>query len=432
MKSRNALTETIIKIRRGLAIYKVGASPYWQCRMRIPKNGCYICRSTQETTRIEARTAAEELYNSILQQYVVPAVPKDRTFDYYADKLIAKQHELAKRGARSLKLAKSDEWLINNKNTGLLKFFGGRDIATIRTRDVNAYTESVKDSRAQPFAFTTYSNRISCIRKILRIARDEGVLDTIPDTPRPEKKKDNPRPRFLFEPLVEKKDDQYKRILMTAKQMAQDQVVVRWIPVTLELYDLILFVVHSFVRPTISELYSIRHCHVTVATDKPKRLILTIPKGKTGYRVTNTLEAAVSVYERIRERYPNAKPDDYLFLPNYPNRETASRIIGRQFRELLKRAEIRRDGNGVPHSLYSLRHTALSMRLVKSQGKVNIFNLAQSAGTSVEQLERFYVRNLPPTAELARNLQTFGQVEEPQPIRSVPKKSTSKKKPKDL
>jgi len=407
MKSRHALTEDIVKICSGLAIYKVGASPYWQCRMRIRSKGSYVCRSTEKTSLIEARKAAEELYSQTVQQLKVPEVPKSRTFDYFAEKLVKKQYELAKREVRSLKLAKSDEWLINNKTTGLLKYFGGRDIAQIRTKDVNAYLESVKESRAEPFAFTTYSNRISCIRKILKVARDEGVIDTVPDTPRPPKK-DNPRPFFRFEPLVAKKDDEYHRILETAKLMAQEQVKVRWVPVTLELYDLILFLMHTFLRPTVSEIYSLRHQDVTIAQN-PKRLILTIHKGKTGYRVTNTLDAAVSVYKRCQERYPDAKPDGYVFLPRYPNRETARNIIGRQFHALLKRAHIQRNDAGVPHSLYSIRHTALCMRLVKSKGEVNIFNLARSAGTSVEQLERFYVRNLPPSAELAWNLQTFGE-----------------------
>lgn len=406
MKSRHALTEEIVKICSGLAVYKVGASPYWQCRMRIRTKGGYVCRSTKETTLIEARVAAEQLYGSILQRQVVPDIPKSRTFDYFADKLVKKQYELAKRGVRSLKLAKSDEWLINNETTGLLKYFGGRDITQIRTKDVNAYLEFVKESRAESFAFTTFSNRISCIRKVLKVARDEGVIDTVPDTPRPPKK-DNPRPFFRFEPLVAKKDDEYHRILETAKLMAQEKVKVRWVPVTLELYDLILFLSHSFLRPTVSELYSLRHRDVTIA-ENPKRLILTIRKGKTGHRVTNTLEAAVSVYQRCRERYPDSTPDDYVFLPNYPNRETARNIIGRQFYALLKRAEIQRSDHGVPHSLYSIRHTALCMRLVKSKGNVNILNLAKSAGTSTEQLERFYLRNLPPSAELAHNLQTFG------------------------
>jgi hypothetical protein len=40
-------------------------------------------------------------------------------------------------------------------------------------------------------------------------------------------------------------------------------------------------------------------------------------------------------------------------------------------------------------------------------GQMKIFNLAKNAGTSVEQIERLYARQLPLSAELIRNLQTF-------------------------
>ena len=59
-------------------------------------------------------------------------------------------------------------------------------------------------------------------------------------------------------------------------------------------------------------------------------------------------------------------------------------------------------------SIYSLRHTAICMRLTLSKGHVNIYSLAKNAGTSVDQIERFYARNLPLSAELVRNLQSFG------------------------
>ena len=59
------------------------------------------------------------------------------------------------------------------------------------------------------------------------------------------------------------------------------------------------------------------------------------------------------------------------------------------------------------HTLYSLRHTAICMRIINSEGKVNIFNLAKNAGTSVDQIERFYARFLPLSKEMAKNLQTF-------------------------
>lgn len=54
-------------------------------------------------------------------------------------------------------------------------------------------------------------------------------------------------------------------------------------------------------------------------------------------------------------------------------------------------------------------NTAICMRIILSQGKVNIFNLAKNAGTSVNQIERFYACNLPISAELVKNLQSFGE-----------------------
>jgi hypothetical protein len=35
------------------------------------------------------------------------------------------------------------------------------------------------------------------------------------------------------------------------------------------------------------------------------------------------------------------------------------------------------------------------MRIILSEGQVNVFNLAKNAGTSVKQIERFYARSLP-------------------------------------
>jgi hypothetical protein len=121
------------------------------------------------------------------------------------------------------------------------------------------------------------------------------------------------------------------------------------------------------------------------------------------------MPAAVAVYKRICERNPDHRPEDFLFFPAYPNRATASRIVQRQFNAALERAGLKTDPfTGMSHSIYSLRHTAICMRIILSEGKVNIFNLAKNAGTSVEQIERFYARNLPLSAEMARNLQEFG------------------------
>ena len=43
--------------------------------------------------------------------------------------------------------------------------------------------------------------------------------------------------------------------------------------------------------------------------------------------------------------------------------------------------------------------TALYMPIILSDGKLNISTLAKNASTSVDQMERFYVRNMPLSME---------------------------------
>ena len=54
--------------------------------------------------------------------------------------------------------------------------------------------------------------------------------------------------------------------------------------------------------------------------------------------------------------------------------------------------------------------------LLQASGKVNIFNLAKNAGTSVEQIERFYAKHLPLSREMAKNLQSLGRSKRISPV----------------
>jgi hypothetical protein len=53
--------------------------------------------------------------------------------------------------------------------------------------------------------------------------------------------------------------------------------------------------------------------------------------------------------------------------------------------------------NDEKRSLYSLRHTAITFRLLYGRG-IDLLTLARNARTSVEMIERFYSSNL--TAEM--------------------------------
>jgi hypothetical protein len=393
-----------IRLYQGLSIYRVENSTKWYVRVWDRKRKKYIVKSTGEDSAVKAKVLAQELALSLLK--AEKPVEREFTFFNFALKLLHRSRLQQTSGDRSKGYVKALHWAIQNEDWGLLRFFGEKDVRQIRTQTYQEYMADLAKRRPDMTA-STRNTLMATLRNVLKIARDEGVIDAVPETPR-SRVKDNPRPFFRFHPLVAKDDDNYQKLLRQVKQMADQRIAVRGVEITDELYDLVLFLTHSFVRPISSELYAIRHSDITIAND-PRRLIVTVRDGKTGYRSANTMEAAVSVYQRIKNRYPASKPDDYLFFPDYKNRITVSNIVQRQFRQVLKDGSIQIDeATGKQHTLYSLRHTAICMRIINSEGRVNIFNLAKNAGTSVDQIERFYARFLPLSKEMAKNLQSFG------------------------
>lgn len=393
------------QVSKGVSIYRVSNSPYWMVRVWDRKRKKYITKTTSERSSVLAKEAAQELAISLLASQ--PVVPTEFTFENFAKKFLNKSRVQAKVGELNSNYVKTMHWAVTNADWGLFEFFKDKDVRELRPHSWQEYLVWVS-KRRPALAPSTQNTLAATFRNVLKVAQEEGAIGNIPQTPKV-KTKDNPRPFFRFHPLVKKDEDAYQKLLSEAKRMADNSVVVRGTEVTEELYDLILFVVHSFVRPTTSELYALKHGDVVVEDD-PRRLVLNITNGKTGFRYSNTMPAAVSVYERICERNPGAAKDAHLFFPQYKNRTTVRDIVRRQFKELLKRSNLTVDpATGKAFSLYSLRHTAICLRIVKSEGRVNIYNLARNAGTSVDQLERFYTRYLPANKELARNLQSFGE-----------------------
>ncbi len=313
-------TPKAINIYKGLSIYRVSNSPNWMVRVWDRKRKKYLVKTTGETSSILAKEAAISLGLSLLK--TAPTVPTEYLFSTYAQKLLRKTKILSDTGERNPNYVKTIHWAIQNADWGLLDFFGDHDIRKVKTNTFHEYLGHLQKKRPD-LSPSTKNTLTAAFRNVLKVAVEEGVIDNVPTTPR-SKMKDNPRPFFRFHPLVPKEADAYQKLLSAAKAMAIEFVEIRGVPVTDELYDILLFLTHSFVRPLTTELYAIKHRDITVADD-PRRLLVTVRDGKTGYRAANTMEAAVSVYERICSRHPDHTPDDYIFLPQYPNRTTAGK-----------------------------------------------------------------------------------------------------------
>ena len=118
--------------------------------------------------------------------------------------------------------------------------------------------------------------------------------------------------------------------------------------------------------------------------------------------IKEALEHAVKV--RARTKAPqkaegDGESDGNVFQPlrGTTRRNCALRHFQRQFDQLLLLTDKKTDGSGKARSLYSLRRTAITFRLLNAANRDSL-TLTRNARTSVEMIDRFCARPL--TAEM--------------------------------
>ena len=401
VKSRNAVVGAYIEITKGVHLYKVAASPFFRVKVWIPAQKKYVVRSTRKDNQIEARAVAIEYARSVALGGEFNHVPASRTFRHFADELVRDEQQRGQVGQLHVRLWKNTRFYLEHRTWGLLKRFADRDIEKIEAKDYHLYQQWVVQQNRE-LKPATMNHIASTFSKVMKTALREGAVQNVPAINRV-RRKDNPRPFFEFSPRVSREHDEVSLLRQTALDMATEGVVVRGTTVTKELYHLINFLLRSFMRPTESEVYALRHRDIAVAQN-PQRLLISV-QGKTGLRTVNSMPLCVDTYRALEALHTHGR-DSFVFLPQYTNRKTALQIFQRQFNALLSRCNLKLDAkSGLTHSVYSLRHTAICTRLVRSGGKVNIYSLAKNAGTSVSQIERFYARYLGLDVNMVKNLQ---------------------------
>ena len=256
--SVNQITQRI-HMSNGLSLYKTGRSPYYFVRIWNPIKKKYLTRSTKETTRIDARQVAQELFSK-LHTTKFKKTPSNKTFNHFANLLMKQQKSMSGK-TRSERFHVDDEGLILRKEDGINEYFGNKNINDITTYDLRDYLTVLDDNRDKGLSASSKSKHLIIISKILKIAYEKGSLDKMPMIPKVSKK-DNPRPSFT--------EKQYKLFLKTTRDVIDDEVKVRGIQITDELYYFFVFMVHSFMRPVESEIFAIKH-EDTEVKNKPNR-----------------------------------------------------------------------------------------------------------------------------------------------------------------
>lgn len=280
----------------------------------------------------------------------------------------------------------------NRMDAHLLPLLGDR-----LARDVDgvAAQELIDRLGEQDFTSTTIAQYMVLLRKTLMHGVLTGVLDEMPRLP---KVKIRSQPRGSFSVA------EYRRLVATARRLVgQPHPVLEtlqpgerfWIARELlymprELPWLIRWMVNTFVRP--SDIKSVRHRHIDVVRGKHVYLRMRLPETKRHSQPMVSLRPAVQVYEVLRsERRSRGEvaPDDYLFFPELKNREHALAVLNFFFKWVLQEAGLETGPLGQKRTLYCLRHTAITLRLLYGQG-IDMLTLARNARTSVNMIERFY------------------------------------------
>jgi integrase len=405
--------ETIPNYPKKLIIFKVESSPYYWSRVYV--NGRYSVRSLKTDNRKLAQQAAIKFFTDILVDHRVGlAKPlKSRTFTNVGNDYL----ETINDGGKTRRYADDK----NRFNHGLVPFFAEKDVGEITNADIS---ELIKSLAARDITTATINHYLIVLRKVLKYANNNRLIPSVPNFPRVTGKTSTTKRDYF-------PTDEYLQLVRTIEEMASDGIDVRGVPVTLEFKYLVQFMVNSFIRP--SDLRVLKRSHVTVKTnEKATRaadknfLLLTHPATKTTDQEVVTMPAAYGVYQSLikfqdANRDPSKKYTDFVFFPEYSNRSTMMNVAGRIFRAVLKQAGLEREG--VKRTLYSLRHTSIMYRVLRSS--VGTLELAKNARTSQVMIEKHYTSRFAPIMAV-ESLHSFN--DRPTPAKKTPAKKAAVKK----
>ncbi len=375
-----------------LTIYQMEASPFWYARYY--EDGKIVRRSLKVADKKEAIKAAKKVFVD-LKHRKMNKLPFTKTsgFEVCARGLAKENEARLGRGELSKQKVQYDAARLESD---LLPHFGKYEVADIDYAVISDYINTLS-TVDRPLSINSLKIHLSHIKAILKYAQRMGVITSQPAFPRL-KTVDTARPWF--------NSKEYSTLHSKCRAMIGTKIRVdtkagkflRNVEISQEVYDLIIFMTNSFIRPT--DIKVLQHKHVAVVRGKDTYLRLTHPPTKGHGGLVVTMERAVVVYDSLLARQREAgfgKPDDYLFCPHQLNRDYALRDITRQFDQVLKVIGLKETPNGEARTLYSLRHTCIMFRLINGDG-IDPFKLARNARTSHEMIDRFYAKHL--TAEM--------------------------------
>jgi len=379
-----------------LCIYLTNASRYWQVRCFF--NGQTIRRSLRTTNKRDALRYAKDFYNSHLCTAPLAQqmqFTRTHSIEFVTQAMLQTEQGRVDRG----EVAKhSLTMLISRLRKQIIPFFQHIAVEDIDYGQIERFFNYLCTLSYKPITLSQY---LTALRKVINTAQANKWIEQVPQFP---------KLRITSTARGNFSASEYLLLLRTAKKMrnaklpkrkvthrnTQGGVFASYATIPYEMAWVIGFMVNSFVRPI--DIKLIQHKHVQVVRGEHCYLRLSLPETKRHKAQIITLPAAVHIYEQLRQYFAKqglAKEDDYLFLPKLQDRQSAIFLLEKMFKRVLEAANLRFGTQGQRRTLYSLRHSAITFRLLYGQG-IDLLTLARNARTSLEMIDKFYASELTP------------------------------------
>ncbi len=351
-------------------VYKRENSPLWQCSTYL--DGRNRRNSTKESSLAKAKDFAEDWYLGLRAKKASGELLSERTFAQAAERF-AKEYDVMTEGERNEIHVKSHYARLRNH---LIPYFGKMGLSQVNAGAVQDYRifRRSDDPNFKPPSKSTMHKEIVTLRQVLKTAIRHGWLAGLPDLSEPYKKVAKVSHRAWFSP------EEYKLLYTATRANIKQAGNAYHRHLAEQLHDKVLFMANTGIRPDEANWLEYRDVEI-VEDDATGETILEIEvRGKRGVGYCKSTTGAVRPFERMKARNLPASTDR-LFPVDHK----------KQFNRILEATGLKVDRQGNRRTLYSLRHSYISFRLLEG---ADIYQIAKNCRTSVEMIEKHYAVHL--------------------------------------
>ena len=351
-------------------VYKRPGSPIWQCSTYLVGKNRRV--STKEDSLGRAKDFAEDWYLELRGKNNRGEIKNEKTFKDAAVRFTL-EYEIMTEGERNAKYVEDHQSRLRNH---LLPYFGKMGLSEVTAGAVQDYRimRANGGDGFKPPSRSTMQHEMVTFRQVLKTALRHGWIEGMPDTSTPYRASGKVVHRAWFSP------DEYKKLYLATRENAKLAEGHSWHWNAEQLHDKILFMANTGIRPDEANWLEYRDVNI-VKDEATDETILEIEvRGKRGVGYCKSTTGAVRPFQRMSERN-QPSPTDKLFPVDHK----------RQFNRILEEQELKFDREGNRRTLYSLRHSYISFRLLEG---ADIYQIAKNCRTSVEMIEKHYAAHL--------------------------------------